>query len=74
MLDTQEKKDIFDTLLAGTKKADAAFTAYWSAKLMTDPEDLDLRMEINGILRDLIDMEQRAISLMMRLNNEISDK
>lgn len=74
MASTQDMKDIYDTLLASTKKYNSALTTCLSAKLMTDPEDFDLRMEIDGILEDHIRLEQRVVSLMMRLNNEISDQ
>ena len=66
---TTEYKDIYDAILAGNKSLDGAFRLYIAAKYMT--EDPALKLELVELLRDLIDVEERAISLLMRLNNEI---
>ena len=66
---TTEYKDIYDAILAGNKSLDGAFRLYIAAKYMV--EDPGLKFELVELLRDLIDVEERAISLLMRLNNEI---
>ena len=66
---TTETKDIYDAILAGNKSLDGAFRLYIAAKYMT--EDPALKLELVELLRDLIDVEERAISLLMRLNNEV---
>lgn len=65
----EQNKEVFDALLSGNKELDSAFRLYVAAKYLA--EDKGVQMEILGFERDLIDVEQRVISLMMRLNNEI---
>ena len=66
---TTEGKDIYDALLSGNSRLDAAFRLIVSAKYIA--EDPELKLEISGILKELIAVEESVLSLLVRLNNEI---
>lgn len=63
---TTESKDIYDALLAGTRQLDNAFRLIISAKYIA--EDPELKLEISGILKNLISVEEGVLSLLVRLN------
>lgn len=65
---TTETKDIYDAILAGNKSLDGAFRLIISAKYIA--EDPELKLELSGILKDLITVEESVLALLVRLNED----